>query len=402
MTAAGLHKKRILIFSVPFSGHLMILKEFIARFRGKFEIRLVITGWANIYPDLEGLPPGTGILSAPELHETDPALWTLPRTCRLLERCIQAAVEFEPDLILYDFFALEGYFAAGLLGIGSCCSIPAMVGANPGGSYLNEKLAEQGNLAAIAELKDRFGITFNQAEAEMISDGIHLPGPLNLVWSYPAVAPANWRANRSPARYVFVGNIRGRKLPRQKRDCPVIYLSLGTVVMGNLWNQQSETRSKLQGFFEQLSDLWQNKPYRVIIASHGRPLLSKYPSNWQVLDKADQLKCLARADLFITHGGSNSFHEALIQNVPMVVIPFFGDQPTVGGCVERLGIGLNLVHDRDISTKKPKTFIDESLAARLVEATEAILGSDRYLKNFEKIDFTSETLNEVFSQEGIC
>ena len=48
-------------------------------------------------------------------------------------------------------------------------------------------------------------------------------------------------------------------------------------------------------------------------------------------------------DLFITHGGANSFAEGLLSDIPMVVAPFFGDQPAVALRVVSLGLGGALI-----------------------------------------------------------
>jgi UDP:flavonoid glycosyltransferase YjiC (YdhE family) len=45
------------------------------------------------------------------------------------------------------------------------------------------------------------------------------------------------------------------------------------------------------------------------------------------------------ADVFITHGGMNSISEALVYEVPMIVIPFMSDQPVNARQVETLGLG---------------------------------------------------------------
>ena len=46
--------------------------------------------------------------------------------------------------------------------------------------------------------------------------------------------------------------------------------------------------------------------------------------------------------LFVTHGGQNSFTEALAHGVPLVVCPGFGDQVTNGRKAEALGVGLQV------------------------------------------------------------
>jgi UDP:flavonoid glycosyltransferase YjiC (YdhE family) len=58
------------------------------------------------------------------------------------------------------------------------------------------------------------------------------------------------------------------------------------------------------------------------------------------LQQVDILK--AGVDLFLTHGGQNSFTEALSEGVPLVVCPGFGDQPVNARKAVDLGVGLQV------------------------------------------------------------
>jgi len=60
----------------------------------------------------------------------------------------------------------------------------------------------------------------------------------------------------------------------------------------------------------------------------------------QVLPQVDLLK--AGVDLFLTHGGQNSFTESLSQGVPLVVCPGFGDQPVNARKATNMGVGLQV------------------------------------------------------------
>mmetsp|Transcript_51208 Transcript_51208/g.163944 ORF Transcript_51208/g.163944 Transcript_51208/m.163944 type:complete len:537 (-) Transcript_51208:173-1783(-) len=59
-----------------------------------------------------------------------------------------------------------------------------------------------------------------------------------------------------------------------------------------------------------------------------------------VLPQVDILK--AGVDLFLTHGGQNSFTEALSHATPVVVCPGFGDQPANARKAVALGVGLKV------------------------------------------------------------
>lgn len=391
--------KKILIFSPPFGGHITILNEFISQYSSKFQIKLAITGWTNIRPDNESPRVPPIVFAKSTLKETDPSLWTFPRVLELLPLCLKLAKEFRPDLIIYDFFSLEGVYVGRILNIPYWCSLPALIGPFSNHAYLRKKLNNKVNRNSLKLIKGTWGNIVDSSEIESISDGIHVPGTRNLIWSYKSIVPDKFSKNRKKSPYHFVGNIRGRYYPKiHGNKNQLIYMSFGTVVMDNLWKQQTETRKRLKLFILQLSKLWKDKNYEVIFCSQGKRVLENYPANWNVYDKVDQIKYLAKADVFVTHGGSNSFHEALIQQVPMVAIPFFGDQPLIANTIERLGIGINLVKDLNIDTKKSKDFLNKELVARLDRAVNEVINNKKYNENFIKIKLKPESLSNVLTQ----
>lgn len=114
-----------------------------------------------------------------------------------------------------------------------------------------------------------------------------------------------------------------------------IYFSLGTVVTNNLWNHQPVVKSFVTNLLDDLVNILGNTDIKVIVAT-GRD-----PPNFEVFKFVNQLEVLAVSDLFITHGGGNSFNEALQLKVPMIVIPFFGDQHLVAHKVQKLNLGIS-------------------------------------------------------------
>jgi MGT family glycosyltransferase len=392
-------KKRILVFTAPFSGHLNILKEIIRQNGTEHEFQLVITGWTNITADTSDVSCAVTTLAKSELHETDPALWTLPRAAELLPDCLELVRREKPDLIIYDFFSAEAFFVARELGIPHWCSIPAFHGAFDGREYLDAKLTDAGNRLALRRLAAHLDSTVDPNRIEMASDGLLFPGELNLVWSYRDVTPANFMDGRQVRPYVFVGHPRGqtvRAKPSAERE-PVVYVSLGTVVLDNLWNNQAETRERLKEFTAELARLWSARPWRTVFVTQGKELCASYPSSWTVVDRADQVRELSRAKAFVTHGGSNSFHEAIEQHVPMAVIPFFGDQPLVARRAQELGIGLNLGTDDGIDTKKPKNFVGRELARNVDHAVAAIMSDDGYAARCAALELRHESIRSLLA-----
>ena len=74
-----------------------------------------------------------------------------------------------------------------------------------------------------------------------------------------------------------------------------------------------------------------------------------------------QLEVLARAALFITHGGVNSVNEALYTGTPMLVVPQGADQLLVAFRIAELGAGLS-IRTEDVSVE-----VVRALAQRLLD-----------------------------------
>ncbi len=401
-------KKKVLVFSPPFDGHLNIIKEFIKDNNKYFDFQIVITGWKNVVPDLTGIDRKiVKIIDKFDLHETDPALWTFPRVNDLLEKCVETAKAFKPDLIIYDFFSLEGNLVGRILNIPYWCSIPAMIGPFLNADYRDKKYDEKVNMEALENIKNKFGIRITRDDVEMVSDGFHISGQINLIWSFPEITPINFKVNRSSNPFVFVGNPRGDNYEKTnyKNPKPLIYFSFGTVVMNNLWNQQKDIRVKLSQFLNVLANLLKDRNLQVIFVSQGKNVLDIIPDNWWIYDNVDQVEILSRADLFITHGGSNGFHEAIMQKVPMIVVPFFGDQILVANRVEELGFGIKAGGSGSIDTHESKEFLNDKLAKDIVKDIDSILSSDDYAKrylflNLKAYSIKSLILGEIDARDG--
>ena len=65
-------------------------------------------------------------------------------------------------------------------------------------------------------------------------------------------------------------------------------------------------------------------------------------ANVSVETWVDQWRILEEADVFITHHGMNSTHEAIFQQIPMVSYPFFWDQPGLAEKCQQLGLAIPL------------------------------------------------------------
>ncbi|XP_049948378.1 UDP-glucosyltransferase 2-like [Schistocerca serialis cubense] len=135
----------------------------------------------------------------------------------------------------------------------------------------------------------------------------------------------------------------------------VIYVSLGSNVRSNALPQE-----KFQAFLEAFRQL----PQRVLWKWENDTLPSQ-PENVMVSKWMPQQSVLAHPNvrLFITQGGLQSMNEATYHAVPLVVIPFFGDQPFNAAKISQAEIGVRLDYpdlSKDNLLAAVRTVLEES------------------------------------------
>lgn len=175
--------------------------------------------------------------------------------------------------------------------------------------------------------------------------GVRTPGPikffvnqqaLNIVFTSREFQPA---AQTFDARFAFVGpSVAARHeivpFPWEQLDQrPLIYISLGTIF------------NNVADFYRTCFAAFADSPYQVVMSigsNVDEQTLGPPPDNFIVRRYVPQLEILARAALFITHGGMNSVSEALLEGVPLLVVPQIGDQFFVAQRVTNLGAGWSL------------------------------------------------------------
>ncbi|NMO57533.1 oleandomycin glycosyltransferase [Actinoplanes sp. TBRC 11911] len=137
--------------------------------------------------------------------------------------------------------------------------------------------------------------------------------------------------------YRFVGpSVGARPIDRSfhtdQLPGPILYASLGTIF--------SADPKLLHVFATALAPLG-----GTVVVSTGQTdpaALGPLPANVLARRSVPQPHVLARAALFITHGGMNSVNEALYAGVPMLVVPQGADQPMVASRVVALDAGLSI------------------------------------------------------------
>lgn len=174
--------------------------------------------------------------------------------------------------------------------------------------------------------------------------GYHVKGVFSLIQSdnnTDSIVYTSYRfqpyAESFSDHYAFVGpSVFSQVTPEKKKDRPLIYISLGTVI-----NDRPD-------FYGKCIDALKNLNADVIIScgnAINREELGKLPDNIKVYPYVDQLDILAKADAFITHCGMNSVSESLYMAAPMVLYPQTSEQYAVARRVTEINAGIMLKDD---------------------------------------------------------
>jgi MGT family glycosyltransferase len=166
---------------------------------------------------------------------------------------------------------------------------------------------------------------------------LNWPGDRNICYTARALQPD---ADRYGTDYAFVGpplvdEAGDVPFPFEQlaADRPLIYVSLGTVFNDN------------PDFFRTCLAAFAGHEVQLVVST-GRRLrpadLAPLPDNAIVRDYVPQQAILQRASLFITHGGANSVHHALLYGVPLLLVPQQLEQALIAARVVELGAGLLL------------------------------------------------------------
>ena len=260
----------------------------------------------------------------------------------------------QPDLIVYDFIAFAGKLFADKL------NVPAIRLCS---SYAQNESFQLGSEEMLKQLKQAeadFQVYLEKENLPAVSfEHLAIPGALNIVFMPKSFQIKNETFDE---RFCFVGPSLGKRgeqesLLPETGNRPLMLISLGTAF--NAWPE----------FYRMCIDAFRNSDWHVVMStgiSIEPDSLGDIPDNFTVRQRVPQLDILAKADLFVSHGGMNSTMEAMNAGVPLVVIPQMYEQELTARRVDELGLGVYL----------PK---EEVSVSRLQKAVQDVSGDKEML-----------------------
>jgi MGT family glycosyltransferase len=284
----------------------------------------------------------------------------LARTAvRVLPAVLADLRRVRPDLIVHDAACLWGAVAARELGVPAASSFTTFAfnrqvpsPTRGSGGLLASAMLRPGSLRSYLRSRWELSRRYDMRGLPPVDLG-NIRQPLNLVYTSRAFQVDAQDADRS---YRFVGPSIGARpadpsFPLDRLRDPVLYASLGTVFGADprLLSRFATALAPLGG---------------TVVVATGQTdpaALGPLPANVLARRRVPQPQVLARASLFLTHGGMNSANESLYTGVPMLVVPQGADQPLVARRVVELGAGLSMrAEDAGVTVVR-------SLARRLLD-----------------------------------
>jgi UDP:flavonoid glycosyltransferase YjiC (YdhE family) len=146
-------------------------------------------------------------------------------------------------------------------------------------------------------------------------------------------------------------------------DRPTVYATLGTV-----FNRRSDIFETI------LAGLRDERVNLIVTVGHGQDpaRFGSQPPHIRIERYIPQTRLLPRCDLVLSHGGSGTMLAALVEGLPLVILPLGADQPENARACQALGAGRAL----DPTTLTPELVRD---------AVRTVLGDAAYRRHAEQL-----------------
>ncbi|RVD67941.1 glycosyl transferase family 1, partial [Mesorhizobium sp. M4A.F.Ca.ET.029.04.2.1] len=195
-------------------------------------------------------------------------------------------------------------------------------------------------LAAVAPAHERFNQLRADAGLAPLPRGLFLEASpdLNLLLT-PAIVRRERAEPLDPARFTYLeGCVRSEgpfEVPVFPRNGgPLVYLSFGSLGAMDV------------GLIQRMLAVFDRLPARFIVNVGGlRDAYRAVPDNVYLGAWFPQPSVVAKSDLFIHHGGNNSFCEALRFGVPSLIMPYCWDGHDNARRAEETGVGNHIGRD---------------------------------------------------------
>lgn len=305
---------------------------------------------------------------------------------------------WHPDLVVRAGFAYVGEVVAKRLDLP--CVVLASGHADLGAEF-RSRLAMDARvrtdprcLAAVDHLRAEFGLA-DASPFSYVAD----PSPLLTIYK----EPEEWLSLAERAIYgplACFGSLQtvDGDGPRTHTGRTRIYVSFGTVVW-RYWGREVlaalhavADAATLLDDVEMVVGLGNRQISPDAMKALERPGVAVHPY-------ADQWHELGRADLFVTHHGLGSTHEAVARGVPMLSYPIFWDQPALAERSRQFGIALPLA-ERPLDPLTPPQVADAIAAA--VAQRDAMVEHLTAARDWERRTIANrpETARQILSVSG--
>lgn len=251
-------------------------------------------------------------------------------------------------------------------------AIPPHLSGCSEGDHAGYKAFEDRFLALVKPTHDRFN--------EFLKKVGHPPYPLGEFFEtsphmnlllYPRQLQFNRRNPLDPARFQYLeGCVRAEgtyTMPTfaEQDDKPLVYVSFGSLGAADV------------DLYKRMIKLFGTLPYRFLM--NVGDYIDRYtdlPGNVHLDKWYPQPAVLPHVDLFIHHGGNNSFNEALYFGKPAIIMPYCWDGLDNAARIDDTGYGARLPRytwtDDQFWSCIERLITDEAMKARLAEVSRSM------------------------------